>query len=981
MVKKFVVVLLGWTLICEAAAQTPRERWVDSVFNQMSPVERIGQLFMVTVSPDMSEPDLEKLVTLIDDVHIGGVLYTNGRSAGHQRINNRLQAVSRVPLLMAARAKIFTDSLVSFPGVLMQGAIANDSLIFRMGMEVGRQMKLTGIHMNFIPANLAGNTNLEGSISYGENRFSVASKALAFWRGLRQEGVVAAAQYFPVQGVNVSTVDKGLPSLQLTVDSLQVYPFKMLFRNGISAVMPASTDLPLFYSRRKTALRNIFSSGTLSASFAGNWIRKNMNYDGLIMIDVQNMVRASDKFKNGDAEVFAFRAGNDMLVTSPSINAAIRKMKRLLRKEPAYVPILESSVRKILGVKYDAGLSLRRVPIEGPPGNRLATTRMRILRQHLYRAAATIVANEKNVLPVQTIDNKIFTCVIAGDTARGNVFARQLSRYVPVSVVYAGEGTPPLLPEDPFQRQHVIIAAVFPGTEAESFGQLMPFLKEVQINRDVVICDFGSPVFRKHAGEFETVITGFSDDQAMLEILPQAVFGALPATGILPVSFGSVPAGVNIPTPSLRRLSYSFPEDAGLDSKTLDRIASIAEEAIAGEATPGCQVLVARNGKVVYERSFGHLTYEKQIDVSDNTIYDLASLTKVSATLQAIMFLYEKGLIDIYKKASCYLPELRNSNKEDLILKDILTHQAGLWPYLPFWAQTMNESGYLPEFYSTSLSREYPLVVSESLFASRAMKDSLWNWIIDSKIREKPARTPYDYRYSDMGFYILHRLAEKLLNQPMEDFLWQNLYEPLGAYTTGYLPLLRFPLHEIAPTEFDNVFRKSLLIGTVHDQGAAMLGGIAGHAGLFSNATGLAKLGQMLLQEGNYGGIQFYKPETVRLFTQQQFETNRRGLGWDRPTGDWNGPTGIYASPRTFGHTGFTGTCLWIDPEFDLVYIFLSNRVHPDMTNNKLLNENIRPRIQDVIYQSIFDYCKSADTVPADPGALPFDAMGKINNN
>ena len=981
--KRTAVGLLGWFLIFDLAAQTPRERWVDSVFNQLSTEEKIGQLFMLSVSPDIDEQAIQALERQVNTNHVGGILYTNGAKFNHRKINERLQSVSRIPLLMAMgrpfSSGIDNDSLHTFPTIPMQGAIADDSLIFQFGEEVGRQMKLMGIHMNFIPANLAGNTNLEGSISYGENRFTVASKAMAFWRGLRAEGVLATAQYFPVQGLSVTTLEKGLPSMQLTVDSLQAYPFKVLFRNEIPAVMPASTDLPLFYSKRKTAMKNTFSSATLSASFAGEWIRRNMNYEGLIMIDVESMIRSSDKFKNGDAEVFAFRAGNDMLVTSTNVNAALRKMKRLLRKESRYLPFLDLSVKKILNIKYDANLG------HTPMQNSLAdggasATRTRLLRERMYRATTTVVANKKNVLPVQTLDNKIFTCVIAGDSAKGNVFARQLAKYVPVKVRYATHDSTDLHFEENARLQHVIIAAIFSETTPEVIKALLPALQEVRINRDVVICDFGSALFRERAGEFETVITGYSDADIMLKTVAQSVFGALPATGILPVAFGTVASGQRIPTTTLDRLSYSFPEEVGIDSKTLEKIQAIATEAIEGRATPGCQVLVARNGKVVYERSFGHLTYEQQIPVSENTVYDLASLTKVSATLQIIMFLHEKGLIDIHKKASAYLPELKNTNKEDFTLKDILTHQAGLWPFLPFWSQTMKDSVYLPEFYSATLSREYPLVVSDHLFAPTAMRDSLWSWILKARVREKPVRTPYDYRYSDMGFYILHRLADKLLNQPMEDFLWQNLYEPLGAYTAGYRPLVRFPIDQIAPTENDRLFRKSLLIGTVHDQGAAMLGGVAGHAGLFGNATALAKLGQMLLQEGRYGGIQYYKPETIKLFTEQQFENNRRGLGWDRPTGDWDGPTGIYASPRTFGHTGFTGTCLWVDPEFELVYVFLSNRVHPDMTNNKLLTDNIRPRIQDVIYQAIFNYCKTADTIPEGPESIPLDAMGKLHN-
>jgi CubicO group peptidase (beta-lactamase class C family) len=266
-------------------------------------------------------------------------------------------------------------------------------------------------------------------------------------------------------------------------------------------------------------------------------------------------------------------------------------------------------------------------------------------------------------------------------------------------------------------------------------------------------------------------------------------------------------------------------------------------------------------------------------------------------------------------------------------------------------------------YYGHRVSEEYPFPVAENLFATRSMKDSLWQWILKAKVREKPSRAAYDYRYSDMGFYIMQHLAEKMLGLPLEEFLQKNIYQPLGASTLGYLPLRKFPFSQIAPTEKDTLFRKSLLIGYVHDQGAAMHGGIAGHAGLFSNANDLAKLGQMWLNKGHYGGTQIFKPETVDFFTARQYENSRRGLGWDKPVAsDWNSPTSMYTSSKTFGHTGFTGTCIWVDPEFNLVYVFLSNRVNPDMNNTKILNANIRPRIQEVIYQSIFDYCKNHET-------------------
>jgi len=272
----------------------------------------------------------------------------------------------------------------------------------------------------------------------------------------------------------------------------------------------------------------------------------------------------------------------------------------------------------------------------------------------------------------------------------------------------------------------------------------------------------------------------------------------------------------------------------------------------------------------------------------------------------------------------------------------------------------MKDSLYLPEFYNRIETDNYPLAVAPDLFAARGMKDSLWQWVIRAKIVDKRGRVPYDFRYSDMGFYIMQHLAEKLLHQSIDAYVSKNLYEPIGAYTTGFVPLRRFPPERIAPTEDDKLFRKHLLIGYVHDQGAAMQGGIAGHAGLFSSAGDLAKLGQMWLQGGRYGGRRYFKQETIDLFTSKQYETSRRGLGWDKSIlSDPDGTTSVYSSRRTFGHTGFTGTCIWVDPVFNLVYVFLSNRVYPVMTNNKILSANIRPRIQEVIYKSIFSYCSN----------------------
>lgn len=984
MIKRVLGFLLGFcAIVSSAEAQPTRESWVDSVFQTMSVADKIGQLFMVSISADAERDDLEKLQRKIKSDNLGGVLLKSGTLQNFAQYSRQFHAASKVPLLVGVQGSSgignSRDSLnLKFPVMLAQGAVANDSLIEAMATELGKAYKSLGININFINANTGAIDNSRTDAFYAENRFTVSDKMLRYWKGIESQGILACAKDFPIHAVKVTEVQKGMPEVELGVDSLETYPFRILFKNGLPAIMAAGADLPLFYTERKTALQNIFSGQALSASFAGNWIKKNTNFNGVIFIDADELKKGSAKLANGEGEVFAFQAGNDIQVISSDPDAAIRKLKRFFKKEKSYVGQLDSTVRRILGLKYDAGLFKRPTLNAQEVFARTTEPEHKLLKKSLYRSSITVVKNETGTIPVRALDQRTFTFISADDSIKGDIIAAKISKYINVSVIHANEKKD--LPDfsSVVKGSRMVIAAVFPDSKEETIQRMLSSLSASDPHREVIICDFGSPIFRNFAQFFPTVISGYSDDDEMLQTIPEIIFGGRGASGILPITYGQIPAGTSVNTESISRFTYSFPEEAGMDSRTLDNIESIAQEAIAMKATPGCHVLVAKEGKVIYEKSFGYLTYENQEKVTDQTVYDLASVTKVAATLQTVMFMYDKGLIDINKKVSFYLPELKNSNKEDYTIKDVLTHQAGLWPFLPFWAQTMKDSLYLPEFYNDTLSAKYPYVVADKLYASTVMKDSLWSWIIKARVREKPARTPYDYRYSDMGFYMMQHLAEKLLNQPIQDFLEQNLYEPLGATSTGYLPLLKFPLRLIAPTENDKLFRRALLIGTVHDQGAAMHGGVAGHAGLFSNANDLAKLGQMLLQEGQYGGIQYYKPEVVRLFTAKQFENSRRGLGWDKATpGDWNGPTSYYSSGRTFGHTGFTGTCIWVDPEFNLVYIFLSNRVHPDMTNNKLLTANIRSRIQDVIYQAIFNYCKTAGGEPAAPVSPPLEALGQ----
>jgi len=688
------------------------------------------------------------------------------------------------------------------------------------------------------------------------------------------------------------------------------------------------------------------------------------NSDSIRNLKTVNVSQIPEKAKSkkGDEEKQAFFLGNDLLISPKNIDASIKVISKAIKKDKALASRLDRSVKKILSVKYDAGLWRDKFIDTDNLISRLHAPEAELLKIKLAEAAVTVAQNDIELIPIQKIADRSFVSISLGEGNK-NEFTHFLSKYdgfkhYGVKTMDDTLGLSTLVKE-----KDIIVIGLFPGSSS--------WLKDISglINKlpkeRVIVCSFSNPRDLNYFGEIPTLIAAYSDEPGIPQATAEIIFGGITAQGKLSVKISdSLTVGKSIKTKTVQRFVYSLPEDAGMNSSTLKRIEPIAQEAISIGATPGCHILVARNGKVIYEKSFGTLSYDKKILVSDETIYDLASLTKVSATLQTVMYMHEKGLIDINKKVSVYLPELKGSNKENLIIKDILTHQAGLWPYLPFWAETVKDSIVTKKYYGHERSDNFPFPVAENLFATKSMKDSLWQWIIKSKVREKQPRTVYDYRYSDMGFYIMQHLAEKMIGEPLEDFLQKNIYQPLGASTLGYLPLRKFPVTQIAPTEKDTLFRKSLLVGYVHDQGAAMHGGIAGHAGLFSNANDLAKLGQMWLNQGSYGGIQFFKPETINFFTAKQYTDSRRGLGWDKPIlSDWNSPVSMYASSKTFGHTGFTGTSIWVDPEFNLVYVFLSNRVNPDMNNNKILNANIRPRIQEVIYRSIFTYCKNHSPV------------------
>jgi CubicO group peptidase (beta-lactamase class C family)/beta-glucosidase-like glycosyl hydrolase len=960
--KVFPYFLMFLGVSAPSLAQPDKNTWVDSVFNSLSTDEKIGQLFVVPVPSRINETAINKIENQIKSKEIGGVIFDSLGPLQQAKITSRFQTVSNVPLLVAQNAAVglgqVRDSALHLPEPYIVGAARNDSMGYLAGKEIARKMKLLGAHVN-VSSFAEISSNFRDSLShhsFGQNQNRVASRALAFMNGLQANGILAIVKNFTINGATVLDVQDGIPVIDASVDSVKSFPFYRLFEHKLAGVMTAPASFPLFYQDKNIVKKNDFDAATLSLMFTGKWLKQRLDYQGLTVVDIRHKKVVDEKNKGND-ELIAFQAGNDLLISAGEIGPAIRKIKRLLKKDENFEAVLTTNVRKILAAKFDAGLWRPSVVNTDNLVAKLNSPEAQLVSQKLYEAGITVIQDQRNVIPISTLENKHFAYINTTSQQSGELY-QYLSKYVHTSYFAWDEKTDVESFSDSLKEAHVIIIGIFKQTPASVIQKLTAFAQRSVQAHEVIVCDFGKN-FSPSAIPNATLIKAYTAVPETLRAVPQVIFGGLKADGMLPYTISpDAPEGTGLRTETLKRLTYSIPEDAGMNSGTLEKIKQIVEEAITTHATPGCQILVARNGKVVYDKSFGGLTYDNTDSVTEENIYDLASLTKVSATLQTVMFMYEKGLIDLNKKLSYYLPQLKNTNKKDITLLEMLTHQAGLVPFIPMWTETVKNNVFLPQYYSRVQSEGYPLQVSPDLYAAPILRDSVWSWIGESKLQNKPPRTPYAYQYSDLGFLLLQRLAEKIFNQPIDDFLAQNLYEPLGAYTTGFTPLKRFPAQRIAPTEDDKIYRKTHIAGTVHDERAAMMGGVAGHAGLFSNATDLAKLGQMLLQEGSYGGYQYYKPETVNLFTAKQFDRSRRGLGWDKPVqSEWNSPTSLKASPRTFGHTGFTGTCIWIDPEFNLVYIFLSNRVYPDRSA-KLITSNIRSRIQDVIYDSIFDYCQ-----------------------
>jgi beta-glucosidase-like glycosyl hydrolase/CubicO group peptidase (beta-lactamase class C family) len=961
-------ILTLFTLIgIKTNAQLSEAKWVDSVYNSLTLEQRIAQLLVVRVWAWKDSIYNDSIVRVVNGNHAGGICIFRGSPVKQVHLTNRLQQTARTPLLVTTDAEwglgMRLDSAFSFPRQMALGAIGNDSLIYEMGRLVAKGCRRMGIQANFAPvADVNNNPDnpVIGFRSFGENPALVAAKSSLYMKGMQREGIMTSAKHFPGHGDTGSDSHLTLPVISQTrerLDSVELLPFRRLIRDGVDGVMIAHLYVPCLDSAGNTPT-------TLSEKVVTGLLKDQLGFRGYVITDALDMQGVTKFYKPGEIEVKALLAGNDILLLPQHVDIAIQGIKTAVDSGIIPDSLLAYKCRRILSLKYRLGLNhpepvsdINLVADLNPPAAEMVASKM-------VKASLTLVKNDLMMVPLTGLDRRRVAVLSLGDSVT-TVFQSTLARYMPMEMYNLPRRFSAHCADSLFtliSKNDIVIIGLhgITSTVADSFGitgDMRRFYDTLVNGNRVLVTLFGTPYALNRLprpSKPEAILVAYQDNAATERSSAEALFGGIAVDGKLPVTASIFGVGSH-DVIEKTRIETVLPEEIGIPRASLSIIDSMAVEGIRKGAYPGCQVLLAKNGKIFYEKSFGTHRYKDSTAVTPSDIYDLASVTKIAATTLAVMKLYDDGKINLSDTLGIFLPMVRGSNKGPLRIKDIMTHQAGLMDWIPLYKSTLKDGEPDPTIYSATRSDVYPVRVAENLFIRKGFSENLFRAIIDS-----PLRPAAGYKYSDLGFYLLRLVVEQISGKPFETYLSETFYKPLGLTTLGFNPRERFDLARIIPTENDREFRHQLVWGDVHDPGAAMLGGISGHAGLFSNAFDVAVILQMLLAEGSYGGKQYIHSQTVNEFTRVQFpeKGNRRGLGFDKPPilPVADGPSCASASPESFGHSGFTGTYIWADPANGLLYVFLSNRVCPDASNQKLAEMNIRTRIHQAAYDILQRY-------------------------
>tara|TARA_R110002012_G_scaffold81945_2_gene207351 strand:+ start:25992 stop:28907 length:2916 start_codon:yes stop_codon:yes gene_type:complete len=937
-------------------------KWVDSIYGNMTLDEKIGQLFMVQA---FSNKDLmhENIISqMVTNNHIGGVIFSKGDPVSQARFNNDLQSVAKVPLLIGMDAEwglsMRLDSTYAFPWNMTLGAIKDNLLVAKAGYHIGEHCKRLGVHFNFAP-DIDINTNpknpIIGNRSFGEDRENVTEKASAFMQGMHDAGVLSSAKHFPGHGDTDTDSHKALPTIDFDIkriDSIEMYPYKRLIKEGVSSVMVAHLNVPALEAENGLPT-------SLSKHVITDILKEKLGFKGLIFTDALNMKGVANFSTPGDIDLAAFQAGNDILLISEDVPKAIDKIRDAYNSGEITEERLAHSVKKILKAKYKVELN-KFIPVDLE--NLVADLNRPeddVLYEKLMENAITVVKNKGDILPIRNLETKKIAYIKLGDDD-GSDFLQGLQKYGKVHEV-VGDNLDEVI--EKLKAYNTVIIGFHrsndnPWKSFEFSDKELVWLYEIARTNTVILDVFVRPYALLDVKTFENIeglVVSYQNSPISQDTSAQIIFGAVQAQGTLPVSIGNgFAVGDGFTLSSLSRLGYAIPERVGMSTEKLHKIDAIAQRAVNEKMTPGIQLLVARKGKVIYIKNFGKHTYDANAEpVKFNDMYDVASLTKILATLPLLMELEEKGIVTLDTKLSKILPEYANSNKKNITLKQMLSHYARLNPWIPFYSATLDSNKQPdPKYYRKAYGGKFTVKVANELYMRADYQDSMQKIIKDSDLL-KTLR----YRYSDLPYYILKKYLEKYYEKGLDELVQDHFYQSLGANHTTYNPNSKFSDINIVPSEIDDYYRYQKIQGYVHDMGAAMQGGVGGHAGVFSNANDVAKIMQTYLQKGFYGGKRYFKTKTLDTFNTCFYcdKDNRRGVGFDKPQLGDSGPTCGCVSMTSFGHSGFTGAYAWADPEEEIVYVFLANRTYPNAGSNTLLKENIRTDIQELIYEAIID--------------------------
>ena len=939
-----------------------QEKWVDSILSPMTIDEKIGQLFMIQAYSNLDSVHENKIKEMIQKYHVGNLIFMQGTPIKQAQLTNTYQSLSEIPLMIGFDGEWGLDvrlqNTYRFPWNMTLGAIQDNTLIRKFGEHLGRHAKRIGIHVNFAPV-VDINTNplnpIIGNRSFGESKQNVTLKAIEFSQGMQSEGVLANAKHFPGHGDTATDSHLKLPVLNFNkerLDSIELYPYKRVFDAGMASVMTAHLSIPVLESNPKLPT-------SLSPKVVTDLLKEKLGFLGLIFTDGLNMKGAANYSSSAEINLAAIQAGNDVLLIPQDVPASINLIKNTIDSGVLSLERIDESVRKILLAKYKVGLHLYK-PIDTLNLIKdLNTIEDEVLHRELVKNSMTIIKNNKKTLPIQDLKKYENIAYVAMGDDHGDKFLETLNKYSKIQKVSSDNLNELINTLEDFDL--VIVgfhkSNTHPWKSFEFSNQELVWLHEISRKNTTILSVFASPYSLLNIKSFnnlESVLVAYQNSEISQVISAQTIFGAIEANGKLPVSIkNEFPVGTGIQTKKIQRLQYSIPESVGMSSQKLAKIDSVAALVLEEKMSPGLQVLVARKGVVVYEKSFGFHTDKKKIEVNNSDVYDVASLTKILASLPMLIKAEEENKIALSSTVRKILPKFKKSNKDTLTVREILSHYGQLKAWIPFYKLTQDSltQKNLKNFYSSKKSNNFTIKVAEDLYLNSSFKDSIFKQIRDAEQREKPG-----YKYSDLGYYIFKEALEKKYKKELDILVDEEFYKPLGTNRMSYLPLSKFKKSSIIPSEKDNYFRNQLLHGYVHDMGAAMLGGVGGHAGLFSNSNDIAKMMQLYLQKGFYGGKRYFDSETFDKFNKRYYSDKkvRRGLGFDKPQLDSTVmATCGCVSEESFGHSGFTGTYTWADPVSEIIYVFLSNRVFPTMENYGLVKENIRTKIQQIIQEAI----------------------------